>query len=107
MFGLGQSLETAGQGALDIGSALGGRAATAGANVGQTLLSGGQGAARTMQQANAFSPLGTTVAGLSSNQQFNAGIGNLFGAGGSINQWTNPSGNPLQTGQYASPEFWT
>jgi hypothetical protein len=107
MFGLGQSLESAGQGALDIGASLGGQASQAGANVGSTLFQGGTNAARAMQQANAFSPLGTAVAGLGNNQQFNAGVGNLFGAGGTINQWTNPAGNPLQTGQYASPEFWT
>lgn len=79
MFGLGQSLETAGQGALDIGSALGGRAATAGANVGQTLLQGGMGAARTMQEANAYNPYATALTGLGQNQQLTSGLAGLFG----------------------------
>jgi len=78
MFGLGQSLETAGQGALDIGSALGGRAATAGANVGQSLLQGGMGAARTMQQANAYNPYATALTGLGQNQQLTSGLAGLF-----------------------------
>lgn len=79
MFGLGQSLESAGQGALDIGSALGGRAATAGANVGQTLLQGGMGAARTMQEANAYNPYATALTGLGQNQQLTSGLAGLFG----------------------------
>ena len=80
MFGLGQSLESAGQGALDIGSALGGRAATAGANVGQSLLQGGMGAARTMQQANAYNPYATALTGLGQNQQLTSGLAGMFGA---------------------------
>lgn len=107
MFGLGQSLETAGQGALDIGSALGGRAATAGANVGNTLLRGGMGAAETMQQANAYNPYASALTGLGQNQQLTSGLAGLFGAGGKINQWSNPAGNPLQTGQYADAGYWT
>jgi hypothetical protein len=107
MFGLGQSLESAGQGALDIGSALGGRAATAGANVGNTLLRGGMGAAETMQQANAYNPYASALTGLGQNQQLTSGLAGLFGAGGKINQWSNPAGNPLQTGQYADAGYWT
>ena len=61
--GLASSIENLGAGALDIGAQLGGRAAQAGANVGNTLLQGGIGAARTMQPANAFSPLGSTISG--------------------------------------------
>jgi hypothetical protein len=61
--GLASSIENLGAGALDIGAQLGGRAAQAGANVGSTLLQGGLGAARTMQPANAFSPLGSTISG--------------------------------------------
>ena len=80
MFGLGQSLETAGQGALDIGSALGGRAATAGANVGNTLLRGGMGAAETMQQANAYNPYATALTGLGQDKQFASAIAKRFGS---------------------------
>jgi hypothetical protein len=76
--GLASTLEQLGQSPLDIGAQLGGRAATAGANVGQTLLAGGLGAAKTAQQANAYNPVGTGLAGLGSNQQFTSALANLF-----------------------------
>jgi len=57
-----------------MGSALGGRAATAGANVGQSLLTGGINAARTQQQANAYNPFATALSGLAQNQQFGEGV---------------------------------
>ena len=82
--GLGQTIEQLGQSPLDIGAQLGGRAATAGANVGQTLLAGGMGAAKTMQAANQYSPMGAVLSGLAGNQQLTTGIGNwLSGLGGS------------------------
>jgi hypothetical protein len=77
-FGLAQGLETAGQGALDIGSALGGRAAQAGANVGDTLFRGGVGAANAMYNANAYSPLGTAISGLGNSPQLMSGIQKMF-----------------------------
>jgi hypothetical protein len=77
-FGLAQGLETAGQGALDIGSALGGRAATAGANVGQTLFRGGVGAADAMQAANSYSPFGAALSGLGQNKQLTDAFGRMF-----------------------------
>jgi hypothetical protein len=55
-FGLAQLLEQAAQQPLDIGAQLGGRSATAGANVGQTLLSGGLGAAQTQLQGSLVGP---------------------------------------------------
>jgi hypothetical protein len=76
--GTSQLLEQLGQSPLDIGAQLGGRSATAGANVGQSLLQGGLGAARSMQAANAFSPVGSAISGLASNQQFNQGVGNYL-----------------------------
>lgn len=106
-FGLAQGLETAGQGALDIGSALGGRAATAGANVGNTLFQGGTNAARTMQAANSSSPWGDAISGLANNPQFGAGVAGMFSGGGAVDRFMNPSGNPLQTGQYADAGYWT
>lgn len=54
-FGLSQVLEQAAQQPLDIGAQLGGRSATAGANVGQTLLAGGLGAAQTRLQGDVMS----------------------------------------------------
>jgi hypothetical protein len=87
--GAGSTLEQLGQQPLEMGSALGGRAATAGSNVGQALLTGGMGAALTQQQANAYNPFATALSGLAQNQQFGQGIANYFqnrnigGAGGS------------------------
>lgn len=82
--GLSETIEKLGQTPLDIGAQLGGRTATAGATAGQALLRGGLGAAATMQDANALSPVGSTLAGLARNQQFTSGVGNwLSGLGGS------------------------
>ena len=55
-FGTAQLLEQAAQQPLDIGAQLGGRAATAGANVGQSLLTGGLGAAQTQLQGYLVGP---------------------------------------------------
>jgi hypothetical protein len=76
--GTSQLLEQLGQTPLDIGAQLGGRTATAGANVGQSLLSGGMAAANSMYKANAYSPVGSALSGLSSNQAFTSGLGNYF-----------------------------
>lgn len=82
--GLSSTLEQLGQSPLDIGAQLGGRAATAGATAGQALLRGGLGAAEALGQANALSPVGSTLAGLARNQQFTSGVGSwLSGLGGS------------------------
>lgn len=77
--GLGQTIEQLGQTPLDIGAKLGGRSAEAGANVGQSLLSGGLNAAKIMQSANSFSPLGSTLMGLGQNQNFSSGMANWLG----------------------------
>lgn len=66
-FGTAQSVEQAGQNALDIGSALGGRAATAGANAGQTLFQGGVGAANAAAPGNAYNPYASLLAGAAGN----------------------------------------
>ena len=68
--GLGGTIESMGQQGLEIGSALGGRSATAGANVGRSLLEGGLGAARTMQAANAYNPLANVLQGAGTNPLF-------------------------------------
>ena len=98
--GLGQTIEQLGQSPLDIGAQLGGRSATAGANVGQSLLQGGLGAAKTLQAANSYSPVGSTLAGLAGNQQFISGLSNLLsGAPNGYNSLGNPIYNPYtQTG---------
>lgn len=61
--GLAAEIERLGQTPLDIGAQLGGRSATAGANVGQSLLTGGLGAARTLQAANQYSVPGALLTG--------------------------------------------
>lgn len=106
-FGLAQSFEGAGQGALDLGAQLGGRAAQAGANVGQTLMTGSTNAANAMAAANRYSPVGAAFSGAASNPALMSGLGNLFGGGGYIDRTMNPSGNIWQTGQYADPGYWT
>lgn len=63
---------------LQIGAELGGRSATAGANVGQSLLAGGIGAAKTMQGANAYSPWGSLLSGMGSNQQLQQAVSNWW-----------------------------
>jgi hypothetical protein len=68
--GLGGTIEQMGQSPLDISAALGGRSATAGANVGQSLLAGGMGAARTAQAGNAFNPLANVLQGVGTNPYF-------------------------------------
>jgi len=86
--GAGSTLEQLGQQPLEMGSALGGRSAQAGANVGRSLLEGGMSAARA-QQAGAYDPFATALSGLANNQQFGQGVSNYFqnrnigGAGGS------------------------
>ena len=75
--GAGSTLEQLGQQPLEMGSALGGRAASAGANVGQALLTGGMGAARA-QQAGAYNPFATALSGLAQNQQFGQGLEKYF-----------------------------
>ena len=65
--GLGGTIEQMGQTPLDISAQLGGRTATAGANVGQALLSGGINAARTSQAGNAYNPLANVLQGVGTN----------------------------------------
>lgn len=68
------TIESLGQQPLDIGAQLGGKSATAGANVGQSLLQGGLSAAKTAQVGNSYSPFGTALQGLSNNPQLVSGL---------------------------------
>lgn len=79
--GLAAEIERLGQTPLDIGAQLGGRSATAGANVGQSLLTGGLGAARTLQAANQYSVPGALLTGFGQQLSGTAqqqSLGNLF-----------------------------
>jgi hypothetical protein len=64
--GAGSTIEELGQQPLQLGRQIGGQAASAGGNVGQFLLAGGQGAARAIQ-GTAGSGVGKTLMGLADN----------------------------------------
>jgi hypothetical protein len=74
--GAGQTIESLAQQPLDIGAQLGGRAATAGANVGQSLLMGGLAAARTQQAGAGYSPQAALYSALANSPQLRTGIQN-------------------------------
>jgi hypothetical protein len=74
-----QGIEQMGQQPLTLGAGLGGQAAAYGANVGQSLLTGGLNAARTQQAGSGYDPLAGLLTGLSGNQQFSQGLQNYFG----------------------------
>jgi hypothetical protein len=75
--GAGSTIESLGQQPLELGSALGGRAATAGAGVGRSLLLGGMGAAQTLQGA-AGSGLGLGLMNLGRSPEFASGVTDYF-----------------------------
>jgi hypothetical protein len=79
-FGVTQLLEQAAQQPLDIGAQLGGRSATAGANVGQSLLQGGLGAAQTQLQGSLVGPslMANTAATFGQNYLQQQNQQNLF-----------------------------
>ena len=84
--GAGSTIESLGQQPLDIGAQLGGRSATAGANVGRSLLESGTLAAQSNLAAARNAPselLKTGLTGLTQNPQFWSGVGNW---------WNTPSG---------------
>ncbi len=73
------AVEELGQQAMGLGSALGAKTSTAGANVGQSLLAGGLGAAKTLQQVQGISPLGTFLRDTATQPEFRAGLQKYFG----------------------------
>ena len=91
--GAGQTIESLGQQPLDIGAQLGGRAATAGGNVGQALLTGGMSAARAQQAGAGFNPMAGLYSGLAESPRLQTGFENLFSG----------FGQPVQTGYTGSP----
>lgn len=110
------TLESLGQQPLDIGAQLGGRAATAGGNVGQSLLTGGIGAARTIQAASAYDPWSASLSGLGSNPAFGQAAGQVYDwAKGLFGGGTSSSALPYASQQgiggaggvpYALPSVW-
>jgi hypothetical protein len=75
--GAGSTIESLGQQPLEMGSALGGRSATAGGNVGQALLTGGIGAAKAIQ-SGAGSNLGLGLMNLGRSPEFTSGLAKYF-----------------------------
>jgi hypothetical protein len=82
--GLASTTEAMGQQALDIGSALGARQSSAGANAGQLGLLGARGAAPYQVEQQSYSPLGQILGGSSGQAaqfgQMGGQIGNWFGS---------------------------
>ena len=90
--GSGQAIEGLGQESLRLGAELGGRASTAGANAGQFLFTGGQGAALARQGGQGGSSLGSFLQGAAKDPRLQTGFERLFGGG-----------QPVQTGYTGSP----
>ena len=79
--GAGQGIEGLGQESLRLGSELGGKASTAGANVGEFLFRGGSNAALTQQRGSGFSPMAGLYSGLANSPRLQTGFERLFGGG--------------------------
>jgi hypothetical protein len=73
-FGLGQTMESAGQGALDLGLNIGGRTTQGAANAANTIYN----AQTAANAANAYSPFGAALQGAAGNQKLMSGLGNWF-----------------------------
>jgi hypothetical protein len=86
--GVQQSVEALGQDPFTLGINIGGRTAQAGGQAGSALLQGGLNAAKTMQQANSYSPWGSAISGAASNPAVQNALG----------QWS--YAQPVQPGQY-------
>jgi len=76
--GSGQGIEGLGQESLRLGSELGGKASSAGANAGQFLYSGGINAARAQQAGQGSSPLSGLFQGAANNPKLQSAIQNYF-----------------------------
>lgn len=105
--GAGQTIEELGQAPLKLGAGLGGQAAAYGANVGQSLLTGGLNAARTQQAGAGYSPLAGLLQGAASNPRLQTGFENAYNnytmnrnIEGALPQSANPYGNPMSAEQF-------
>lgn len=99
--GIASTMEQLGQSPLDISAQMAGRSATAGANAGQFLLSGGINAARTQQLGNQTSFGGSALTGVS--QSLNTA------AAPAMQDWFKKilSNNQGGTGTYKGPSYGT
>jgi hypothetical protein len=91
--GSGQAIEGLGQESLRLGSELGGRASTAGANAGEFLFRGGANAALSRQIGSGQSPISDVIAGGLDTKKLQTGFERLFGG----------YGQPVQTGYTGAP----
>jgi hypothetical protein len=93
-----QGIEQLGQGALDLGTAIGQKVTTANTNAGNLLAQGAQNAGTILGQVQGYNPLASGLIGLSQNQAFTSGLAGLFGGG---NTGTTFAGNNPATFDYA------
>lgn len=99
------TVEGLGQQAMDIGSSLGAKTSTAGANAGRSLLLGGMGAAQTLQSVQSQNPLASSLMGLGQNKQFTSGLGNwLSGGFGGTPQGAYAQQDQYMAGALANPQ---
>jgi hypothetical protein len=97
-----QNLEQLAQQPLGLSAGLAQQSSTAGAKVGQLgLLGAGQSVELATGKAATTNPYSTALSGLASNPALATAFGNY------LEQTLYPAGNPLQTGKYADPGFWT
>jgi hypothetical protein len=73
--GLQGTIEQLGQDPLTLGANLGGRTMQGGGTAAQALMQGGTNADRTLQAANAYSPLGSALSGFAQNPQATNALG--------------------------------
>jgi hypothetical protein len=76
--GAGQTIEELGQAPLKLGAALGGQAAAYGANVGQSLLTGGISAARAQQAGQGYSSTANLLQGAANSPYLKTGFENIY-----------------------------
>lgn len=95
-FGTAQTLETAGQNALDLGVNIGGRSTQAAANAADTLYR----AQTNANNMNSYSPWGAMLTGAAGNRQLTSGLGNLFSSWGTPAMTDASSSGGWGTGDY-------
>jgi hypothetical protein len=104
-----QNLETQAQQPLAMGASLAQQASTAGARAGQLGLTGQQLSSAYSTGANAtYNPYaGLLTAAGNPNAMFGQVVSSALSPGGVVDRYLYPSGNPLQTGIYSDPGYWT
>jgi len=94
--GTSSDIEKLGQQPLQIGSELGGRASSAGAQTGQFITQGARYAAPYNYQANSYNPFSDALIGAGTNPNFRG----MFGGGGTGSQYTPSMFQDYQTSQF-------